>query len=140
MNENNFSVDVQAEQQAFSGILTPSEIGMSDIKAAQVSMDLPESLPIRPTAIPIDVNAAPEISKTAIDLQVKFDAETSYKQLKGTVDELQNSMDEAARKQSYNWLPDPRASQKFEERPTTDPTNLIFDDRMDRFSSYPHWA
>jgi hypothetical protein len=38
------------------------------------------------------------------------------------------------------WLPDPKASNDFEERPSLEQTNLIFDNRKERFSQYPKWA
>jgi hypothetical protein len=140
MNEDNFSIDITAEKKAFSEAISVSELSMENVTTQQLKVELPESLPIRPTAIPLEVSVSPDYAKSALDLSVKFDAETKYTELNSRISSLQRDMESVGRETGQGWLPNPQAKNNFEERPTTDPTNLIFINRRERFGSYPRWG
>ena len=136
-NTNEFSIDVGAEQQAFSAALTPSSIESPAIVSSAANQPLPESIIYQPTNVNISEQTKAEVSGVALDLRVKFDAEDSYNKLKDVVDDVQQSVSGS---NEGRWLPDQKASNDFEERPSLEQTNLIFDNRKERFSQYPKWA
>lgn len=134
---NGFSIDVRAEQQAFSAAITPSSIESPAVVSSVANQPLPESILYQPTNVNISSQTKAEVSGVALDLRIKFDAEDSYNQLKDVVDEVQQSVSGS---NENKWLPDPKASDQFEERPSLEQTNLIFDNRKERFSQHPNWA
>jgi hypothetical protein len=134
---NGFSIDVGAEQQAFSAALTPSSIESPAIVSSVANQPLPESIIYQPTNVNISEQTKAEVSVVALDLRIKFDAEDSYNKLKNVVDDVQQSVSSS---NNGGWIPDPKASNDFEERPSLEQTNLIFDNRKERFSQYPKWA
>lgn len=157
MNDNQFQIDIEAEQQLLSTSLTtkPSDIAVQETETIATSFALPESLSLseqlQPTVeLPKSVLLEPtklenastptaEVSNVAAGLSVKFDAESSYNQLSKKVEEIEQGFDSNMNLSGDRWIPYPKAQNKFEEKPTTDPTNLIFEDRMDRFSTFPVW-
>jgi hypothetical protein len=154
MNEESFKIDVSAEQQAFANVITPSEIQTPQLQYEQSEPPLPSSITVEaadflklpepriitPTEMDISTSAIAEVSKTAIDLNVKFDPESSYRNLSDQVDNMQTTLKSTVDNLTNTWIPNPRPASKFEERPSLDPTNIIFDARRARFSQYPHWA
>lgn len=134
---NGFSIDVGAEQQAFSAALTPSSIEAPSVVSSAANQPLPESIIYQPTSVNISSQTKAEVSGVALDLRIKFDAEDSYNQLKDVVDGVQQSVSGS---NENRWIPDPKASDQFEERPSLEQTNLIFDNRKERFSEHPSWA
>ena len=73
-------------------------------------------------------------------MSLKFNAEDHYNSLKETVETLQTQINNNSNEMRNKWLPDPKAQNNFEEKPTVDPTNLIFLQRREKFSQFPHWA
>jgi hypothetical protein len=142
MNQDSqgFQLDVQAEQQAFSSIITPSEIRSPAVSVQADKQDLPSSVSYEPTSVNIATEAQADVAKTNINLQVKFDPEMGYKSLKSTVDGLQETVKSTVDNATNRWIPNPKAASKFEERPTLEQTNLIFEDRRERFSQLPKWS
>lgn len=158
MNEDQLQIDVQAEQQLLSTsiITNPSDLSVQKTENIVPSFNLPESLKIseqiQPTvelpesilleSTKVNFADAPlaEVSSVAIGLNVKFDAESSYNQLSKKVDAMEEGFETSLNQNLDRWIPYPKAQNKFEEKPTTDPTNLVFDDRMFKFSSIPAWA
>jgi len=140
MNENEVSIDVSAEQKSFSAALMPSSIQSAEISSEQQNVVLPESISYVATQPDIKNSAQAEVSKTTVDLKIKFDAEAQYKELRTSVDDMQSSLSSLASNARDSWLPYPRPVDKFEERPLTEPTNLIFEARRERFSQFPRWA
>ena len=154
MNEEELSIDVQAETKMFADVITPSELKESDPASAQRSADLPESIPfsqsigvelpesipITPTKFDIDKDAVAEVANVNIGLSVKFDAEQEIRSVKASIDDVEAKLSDTMNSVMPNWIPDPKAASKFEERATTDPTNLVFEARRERFSQYPRWA
>jgi hypothetical protein len=139
MNDD-ISVDISAEQQSFSAAISPSGLDMSAITAAQQSVELPPSILITPTNIQVDADTVADISKVAVDLDVKFDAEAAIKSLNSRVQDLSDSVGDAVNSMNTKWIPDPKAAQRFDERPTTQTSNLIFDSRSNEFTNYPRWG
>tara|TARA_R110000868_G_scaffold308983_1_gene570400 strand:- start:1373 stop:1792 length:420 start_codon:yes stop_codon:yes gene_type:complete len=133
---NEFAIDVGAEQQAFSAALTPSSIELPATVSSAANQPLPESILYQPTNVNISSQTKAEVSVVALDLRIKFDAEDSYNKLKNVVDDVQQSVSSSI---ETKWIPDPKAVSGFEERPTLEQTNLIFDNRKERFSQTPRW-
>lgn len=154
MNEEELSIDVQAETKMFADVITPSELKESDPASAQrsselpesipfapsVEVELPKSIPITPTTFDMDKDAVAEVANVNIGLSVKFDAEQELRSVKANMDDMEAKLSDTMSSIMPRWLPDPKAASKFEERATTDPTNLIFEARRERFSQYPRWA
>jgi len=154
-DDNNISLDVTAEQMLFAPSIQPS-----DIKSAQIDSSMPEDMPLPESiifktlvdppllqslvyqAIQIEGSekTTAEVADVGIKLQVKFDPEASYKKLEENLDGLQTTVKTLADNTQNTWIPNPSPASKFEERPSLEQTNLIFDARSDRFAQYPNWA
>jgi hypothetical protein len=155
VDDNNISLDVTAEQQLFAPSIKPS-----DIRSAQLDISMPEDMALpesvvfktivdpplmesivyQATKVDVSEKTSAEVADVGIKLQVKFDPEASYKKLEENVDGLRESVTSIADNAQNKWIPNPSPSSKFEERPTLEPTNLIFDARAERFAQYPTWA
>lgn len=145
LNENKpdqpkIQIDFQAEQQAFNSALQSIEEKILVEVTSQNAAVPPPSITYIPTPVPISEKTEAEAANVSLDLKVKFDPEEEYKILKKTVENIQEGIDTMANEQHDRWIPLPRALNSFEERPTLEQTNLIFDQRRDRFSEYPKWA
>jgi len=71
-----------------------------------------------------------------------MDAETAYSKAEETekkLNEVRSSMLDMYNNMMNSWLPN-NNKDDFEERPTTEPQNLIFENRRDRMSMPPKWA
>ena len=154
-DNNNISLDVTAEQQLFAPSIKPS-----DIKSAQIDTSLPENIALpesiifkpiadppllqsiiyQATKVDLSEKTTAEVADVGIKLQVKFDPEVSYKKLEENVDGLRDTVTSIADNNQNKWIPNPSPASKFEERPSLDQTNLIFDSRAERFAQYPNWA
>ena len=155
VDDNNISLDVTAEQQLFAPSIKPS-----DIRSAQLDSSMPEdvalpesvvfktivdpplmeSIVYQPTKVDISEKTSAEVADVGIKLQVKFDPEASYKKLEENVDGIRDSVTSLADNAENKWIPNPSPASKFEERPTLEQTNLVFDARAERFAQYPTWA
>lgn len=213
MNENNFSLDISAEQKIFNFALpsTSNELdsNSSNINIQKEDLSLPESTsftsqsntPLPQSAViqvqaqpqlpnvnyitssssPLPQSAAipslpsialpqpslveiqpevelpkpniipstvpskttppiPEIAKTNVGLSVKFDARDGYNRLNQKISSLEEDVRNTNLKDLSSWLPYPKARNNFEEKPSTDPTNLVFNNRTDKFFDTPQWA
>jgi len=154
--ENKFNLDVEAEQKAFAPAIKPANNALQIETTAQASDPLPPSilfttvaqpspqLPSSVTYVPskVDVSHNPEAQTADVrmNLKIKFDAEQSYNHLKKTMDDVQETLASTVNQIQTKWIPEPRAINSFEEKPTLEQTNLIFDSRMEKFSEYPRWA
>jgi hypothetical protein len=139
MNEN-LSIDIEAEKKTFSEIISPSNLSESVVNTVQPVVNLPESIPIRPTEINVQADGISDFSKTTLKLEVGFDAEAAVKNLSSRISDLDQSISDQINSLSNKWLPDPRASNKFDERPTTNSLNFIFDVRSIEFAEPPKWS
>ena len=155
VDDNNISLDVTAEQQLFAPSIKPS-----DIRSAQFDSSIPEDMALpesvvfktivdpplldsivyQATKVDISEKTSAEIADVGIKLQVKFDPEASYKKLEENVDGIRDSVTSLADNAENKWIPNPSPASKFEERPTLEQTNLVFDARAERFAQYPTWA
>jgi hypothetical protein len=155
LNDNNISLDVTAEQQLFAPSIKPSDLRSASIDSSiPEDMALPESVVFKTivdppllesivyqaTKVDISEKTSAEVADVGIKLQVKFDPEASYKKLEENVDGIRDSVTSIADNAQNKWIPNPSPASKFEERPTLEPTNLIFDARAERFAQYPNWA
>jgi len=155
VDDNNISLDVTAEQQLFAPSIKPS-----DLRSAQLDSSIPEdvalpesvvfktivdpplmeSIVYQATKVDVSEKTSAEVADVGIKLQVKFDPEASYKKLEENVDGIRDSVTSLADNAQNQWIPNPSPASKFEERPTLEQTNLIFDARAERFAQYPIWA
>lgn len=145
MNEENnqFSVDVAAESQVISPSLQPDEISPSEFITVLKDIPVPEPLTLEPTPVEADTKVGPAISKlSGIDFVVKIDAEEAYertKTLEQQVLQLNGGISDIYNEMKSSWLPN-KDRDDFEERPTTEPNNLIFNERRDRSSMFPPFS
>ena len=154
-DNNNISLDVTAEQQLFAPSIEPSDIRSAQLDSSMPEdMVLPESIVFKPivdppllqsiiyqaTKVDLSEKTTAEVADVGMKLQVKFDPEVSYKKLEENVDGLRDTVTSIADNTQNKWIPNPSPASKFEERPSLEQTNLIFDSRSERFSQYPIWA
>jgi hypothetical protein len=109
----------------------------SKLISQNFSVELPESSFIVPTET-IDSFSSqmlqPQFSKTISPSNVDGDIDSLYqktKSLEQMILDLQNKGD--------GWLKS-KERDSFEERPTVEPTNLVFEQRKMRSSTIPEWA
>ena len=139
--EDNISIDLEAETSIIAPLLTPSEIegntNYSDTSElplpenifaeAQPSISLPEAYVLGPTPTTENISSTlPQYSEILSNLSTGFDPEALYQKTE--------SLDGKG-----SWLHS-KDKNNFEERPTVTPTNLIFENRILRMSSKPEWA
>jgi hypothetical protein len=105
-----------------------------------VDPPLLDSIVYQATKVDISEKTSAEIADVGIKLQVKFDPEASYKKLEENVDGIRDTVTSLADNAQNKWIPNPSPASKFEERPTLEQTNLVFDARAERFAQYPTWA
>jgi hypothetical protein len=141
--ENKFSLDVQAETQAISPSIQEDLLNPSEFINLQPSLELPPRILLQATQIDVEENVKAQRSETAaLDFNVKMDAEAAYEKaeyLEEQMTEMRGGFQDLYNNVKNNWLPS-RQKDEFEERPTTEPTNLIFYARRDRMSMPPHWS
>jgi hypothetical protein len=144
MNEqsNNFSIDIQAEVDAASNMDLESTGEPSTIVNVLKDIPLPETIFYTPTDVDIDTKIKPQISSLDTDVTIKVDAEEAYSKAEETekrLNEVRDGMLDMYNNMMNSWLPN-NNKDDFEERPTTEPQNLIFENRRDRMSMAPKWA
>jgi hypothetical protein len=105
-----------------------------------VDPPLLDSIVYQATKVDVSEKTSAEVADVGIKLQVKFDPEASYKKLEENVDGIRDSVTSLADNAQNKWIPNPSPASKFEERPTLEQTNLVFDARAERFAQYPTWA
>lgn len=144
MNEQNqFSLDVKAESQAISpliqeGLSTPSEF-------INVLPDMPLPDPVVFKATELDMSEAVKAESaqvTGLDFDVKMDVQEVYErteQLEEKMGEMYGGFQDLYENVKNKWLPI-KDKDEFEERPTIEPRNLIFDARRDKMSMPPNWS
>jgi Zn-dependent metalloprotease len=141
MNEDEVQMDVSAETKLFNPSLMSFEENKGPEATVQPDLPLPKSIPYEASNIEIPKDIKMDVSDKSLGLEVKFDAESSYNELKTSVENLQSSLTSMHSDQYSQNLPSvPRAVNNFEEKPTLDQTNLIFEERRTKFSQYPKWA
>jgi hypothetical protein len=102
-----------------------------------------KSIPIEATEIESKTSVVPQESKTSgINFSVKVDPETAYKkaqEVETSLKTLQSGVETMANEMNNSWLPN-KNRDDFEERPTVEATNLIFENRRDKMSQNPLWS
>lgn len=145
MNEetNQFSVDVAAESQVISPSLQPDEITPSEFITVLKDIPVPEPLTFEATQVEADTKVGAQLSKlSGIDFVVKIDAEEAYertKTLEEQVLQLNGGISDMYNEMRSSWLPN-KNRDDFEERPTTEPNNLLFNERRDKSSMFPPFS
>jgi hypothetical protein len=144
MNEqsNNFSIDIQAEVDSVSNLDSELTGEPSTVVNVLKDIPLPETVFYTATDIDIDSRIKPQISSFDTDVTIKVDAEEAYSKAEETekrLNEVRDGMLDMYSNMMNSWLPN-NNKDDFEERPTTEPQNLIFENRRDRMSMAPKWA
>jgi hypothetical protein len=146
MNEegNQFSIDVAAETQSVSSMVDSQDTQPSEFINIVKDIPLPDPITYEPTQVEIKSGVEAQTAKlSGLDFQVKIDAEEAYEK---TVS-LENQMQEmrGGFKDLYDnikggdWLQNTNRDD-FEERPLTDPKNLLFESRRDKSSMFPPYS
>jgi hypothetical protein len=120
---------------------TISEISVSEVMETTANIEDPVIM--EPTEFDTAKQIQPDFSTTTgIDFNVKVDAEDAYEKAEmiesGFLD-MKKDIRELYGNAKNNWLP-LRDNDEFEERPITEATNLIFDQRRNRMSRPPEWS
>jgi hypothetical protein len=165
MNEenNNFSIDVTAETKSLS---LPQDELISDNSYVNVLEDIPlpesfstqvnqptslinvlKDIPLPETILytpteNVKLDIVPPSSSIQLDYSVNVSAEEAYDKAEETekkLNQMAMGMNELYSQFQKPWLEN-QNKDNFEERPTTEPTNLIFNDKRDRMSTFPQWA
>jgi len=139
---NNFSIDIQAEVDSMGNTQEELTGEPSTIVNVLKDIPLPETSFYTATDVDTDTRVAPQIAIIDKDFNIKMDAETAYSKAEETekkLNEVRSSMLDMYNNMMNSWLPN-NNKDDFEERPTTEPQNLIFENRRDRMSMPPKWA
>ena len=144
MNEenNNFSIDIQAEVDSMGNTQEELTGEPSTIVNVLKDIPLPETSFYTATDVDTGTRVAPQIAIIDKDFNIKMDAETAYSKAEETekkLKEVKDGMLDMYNNMMNSWLPN-NNKDEFEERPTTEPQNLIFENRRDRMSMPPKWA
>lgn len=133
-------IDVSAEQRVFSAAITESQKQLQMAVTSQPDLPLPPSILFEPTKVLVSESAVAETSKVALDLRIKADTEDKISELETQVSSLQRTLTDTVESLQSKWITPPKAKSNYDEKPTLDQNNLIFDDRKDRFAEYPRWG
>jgi len=144
MNEenNNFSIDIQAEVDSMGNTQEELTGEPSTIVNVLKDIPLPETSFYTATDIDSGTRVAPQIAIIDKDFNIKMDAEAAYSKAEETekkLNEVKDGMLDMYNNMMNSWLPN-NNKDEFEERPTTEPQNLIFENIRHRMSMPPKWA
>lgn len=107
----------------------------------EIKITLPESEFIQNTPSEgVKSDLKPEYSEMISNFSIKIDAEAAYEKandLEGKINQLDKNIGDLKYPKG-NWINNSEKD-KYEERPTVEATNLVFDARLKRFSSRPNW-
>lgn len=158
--ENKFSMDMNAEQLLLGNMLNQeSDDSENNIKFVQAeelpraekyqfapSDELPESEPFNyqteNTEVPKTTSLYVESKVTGINYSI----DSSFDSLSNKVSEIEDTLGNVSKDvlEAYKTInhinSGPKPSDNFEERVTILPTNLIYDDRVQRSIDAPSWV
>lgn len=144
MNEQNqFSIDVQAESETLSSSLEESTLTPSEFINMQPDLELGRRVFLQATPVDLSSNVSAESSQVyGLDFTVKVDPEATYQKvetLEQSVMELGGGFKDLYNNLKKDWIPI-REKDEFEERPIIESNNLIFYARRDKMSMAPLWS
>lgn len=150
VNVQSISLADETAETSFSEKVLPQEMG--------VEATVAQTIPLQPMEVdtqlidPIliessEINSAKSVNAQSSNanisnMEIKMDASDAFKKAESVakqVDDVQRGMGELADGMKNSWLPS-REEDAFEERPTTEPTNLIFEQRKARMMIFPEWS
>lgn len=134
------NIDVSAEQKVFSAAITESQKQIQIAVTSQPDLPLPPSILFEPTQVLVSETPVAQTAKVALDLRIKADMEDQISKLETQISGLQRNLSETINSLQSKWITDPKAKSNFDEKPTLDQNNLIFDTRKEQFSDYPKWG
>jgi hypothetical protein len=143
VNVENFTNDELPENKLNNeNILNKVDLPDAVTADNQIKIELPESTIIQNTDNNNPSGAIkPQYSETISNFSIKVDAEAAYEKA-NQLEEKLNTLDQnmsSLKNPNGNWLKN-KEKNNYEERPTVDPTNLIFENRVTRFAARPVWV
>lgn len=141
--ENQFSIDVQAESESLSSSLEATTFTPSEFINMQPDLELGRRIFLQATPVDVTANVSAESSQVyGLDFAVKIDPEAAYQKaemLEQSVMELGGGFKDLYNNLKKDWIPI-REKDDFEERPIIESNNLIFYARRDKMSMAPLWS
>lgn len=155
--ENNISIDLDAEKFLVAPLLTEDEIKEeinynivneqplpeSSFTEVQVNGFLPDAYVLGPTPTTENITSLlPQYSEILTQTSLKIDSETLYHKtvsIEKQVEQLGSALENMQNENKGSFM-GKKEKDRFEERPYVIPTNLIFEQRMARMSSKPEWS
>lgn len=141
--ENQFSIDVQAESESLSSSLESTTFTPSEFINMQPDLELGKRIFLQATPVDVTANVSAESSQVyGLDFAVKIDPEAAYQKaemLEQSVMELGGGFKDLYNNLKKSWIPI-REKDEFEERPIIESNNLIFYARRDKMSMAPLWS
>jgi|688.fasta_scaffold351911_1 hypothetical protein len=134
------NIDVSAEQKVFSAAITESQKQVQLAVTSQPDLPLPPPILFEPTQVLISETPVAQTAKVALDLRIKADMEDQISKLETQISGLQRNLSETINSLQSKWITDPKAKSNFDEKPTLEQNNLIFETRKEQFSDYPKWG
>lgn len=144
MNEetNQFKININAEKEMVS--ILPSSETPNTVDLVVPMKDNP--LPIQ-SPITLDGNVnEPKLDAQkkeigSVGFEIKMQPEVVYKKtemLEEKILQLQSGIMDVVKQMNNSWIPN-KNFDNFEERPTIEPGNLIFEHRRNQMSIFPEW-
>jgi len=142
VTENRFSLDMETEIQAMTPLIEPDPLLPSDIISILPDIPLSETMPFKATELKIGTATKAQFSEiSGLDYSLS-DTQLLSKQFQGMqkkIQELDGGFKDLYDNTKNSWITN-RERDDFEERPTTEPRNLIFDERKEKMTGPPSWA
>lgn len=114
------------------------------LQSPQDVQALPDLITLQATEIQVENFVKPQNATTSgLDFEIKMEAEEAYKKslaIEGKMKEMQGGFSDLYSEiKGGKWLQNTNRDD-FEERPLTEPRNLLFEFRRDKSSEFPPYA
>jgi hypothetical protein len=120
-----------------------TQINSQKLNPMEINAQVVDPLVINASDVdtPRNVSMQSQISP-AVDMDIKVEASDAYQKaesLEQQIKDIKVGMQDISSNVKNNWVP-LKDFDEFEERPTTEPTNLLFEQRRNRISEFPEWS
>jgi CRISPR/Cas system CSM-associated protein Csm5 (group 7 of RAMP superfamily) len=136
-NETNFVDNLLPESQPISQNFVDNLLPESQPISQNFGVELPEASFMIPTETTDSFSSQmleAQFSKTITPTNIESDVDSLYQKTKSLEESIMNLQN-----RGDGWLKT-KERDSFEERPTVEPTNLVFEQRKMRSSTIPEWA
>jgi CRISPR/Cas system CSM-associated protein Csm5 (group 7 of RAMP superfamily) len=136
-NETNFVDNLLPESQPISQNFVDNLLPESQPISQNFGVELPEASFMIPTETTDSFSSRmleAQFSKTITPTNIESDVDSLYQKTKSLEESIMNLQN-----RGDGWLKT-KERDSFEERPTVEPTNLVFEQRKMRSSTIPEWA